>query len=179
MLEILLHECALVWVSARAWSLIGFPPAVQVGLQPGSYQELKIPPITKVKQKSQMPGIRRRGFVLSWVQTRPSADRHPGEEHQRTHRQGCTSTLSSCARPSAHSHWLAARTAVGSGEYRQAVLRHRQDSNPKPQRALVQFHAHHSPSLCLREACQGRLSATDSVPTRIRKASLSGEKAEL
>lgn len=45
-------------------------PCPTSGADPGSYQDLKIPPITDVKQNSQMPGIHGTMFVLSLVQNK-------------------------------------------------------------------------------------------------------------
>ena len=62
----------------------GFSHTLEVGLESGSYQDLKIPRVTEVKQKPQMPGFRRTGFAQGWDQTRPSPNRPRGAGEEDT-----------------------------------------------------------------------------------------------
>lgn len=174
------------------------PHVLGLGLDPGSYQDLKIPPITAVKLKSQcrgggggksqMPGIPRTEFVLSSVQnTDQTISRHPtgrggpsehlgectdGTHMYPQHRHTPISTLASAHHVNSD---VELRTQVGSFETPPGFETH------VAQIALVHFPLIIFPFSAFTRSPKGPLMAADLVPTatRIRKASFSGEKAEL
>lgn len=171
------------------------PHVLGLRLDPGSYQDPKIPPTTAVKQKSQCQGggnPKWQGFLgQSWcsvqfrTQTRPSADilqeggpsEHLGECTDGTHRYP------------QHRHTPISTLAFARHENSDAELRTQAGSFETPpgfethvaQIALVHFPLIIFPFSALTQSPKGPLTAADLVPTatRIRKASFRGEKAEL